>query len=402
MKERRHIKDRRKREPKYGLPEYYTQTRIPDRRNNNTYSENVASQTQTAITDSDKSLVTILLCAYNEAGVLAENLQEIDKYLADATYKYRWEIVIVNDGSNDDTGIIAEDFAASRPYVHVIHHLGNRGLGQATISGIAASNGVYIVTLDVDLSYDVYHIKRLLDELVDKQVQMVLASPYMDGGRISNVPTLRKYLSISANKFLTFFAHTKLSTITCMVRAFEGDFIRGMDLRSNGMDIMPEVVYKSMILRARILEIPAHLNWERQRSAGVARQSSMRIMRHVFATLIAGFLFRPFMFLVLPGLFFLFISVYANVWGLIHLGEAYGQRIAAHGSSTLTQALGLAFADFPYTYVIGLLTLVISILLMGLAAVLLQSKAYFEGLYHLMAGIRKQQLLDTYSRSKNV
>ena len=67
------------------------------------------------------------------------------------------------------------------------------------------------------------------------------------------------------------------------------------------------------------------------------------------------------MFLVLPGLFFLIISVYANVWGLIHLGEAYGQCIAARGSCTLTQALGLAFSDYPYTYVIGLLTLVIGL-----------------------------------------
>jgi hypothetical protein len=223
----------------------------------------------------------------------------------------------------------------------------------------------------------------------------------MSGGRISHVPALRKYLSIAANKFLTFFAHGELSTITCMVRAFEGDFIRTMDLRAVGMEIMPEVVYKSMILRARIREIPAHLNWERQRLAGVARQSSMRILRHIVATVLAGFFFRPFMFLVLPGIFFLTISAYANVWGLIHLGEAYGQRMAMQGSSTLTQALGLAFAEYPYTYVIGLLTLVISILLIGLAAILLQSKAYFEDLYHLMAGIRKQQLLGSHPRSRD-
>jgi hypothetical protein len=223
----------------------------------------------------------------------------------------------------------------------------------------------------------------------------------MAGGRISHVPALRKYLSIAANRFLTLFANGKLSTITCMVRAFEGDFIRSMDLRATGMEIMPEVVSKSMVLRARIREIPAHLDWKRQRSAGVARQSSMRILRHILATVRAGFFFSPFMFLVLPGLFFLTISVYANVWGLIHLGEAYGQRIAAHGSCTLTQALGLAFADYPYTYVIGLLTLVISILLMGLAVILVQNKAYFDDLYHLMAGIRRQQLLGSHSRSKD-
>ena len=384
MQERRKIQDRRKKESRHGLPENGTQGHIPDLRNINTYPENVTSLTQTFVKDPDKSLVTILLCAYNEAGVLTENLQEIDKYLSDATDKYRWEIVIVNDGSSDDTGIIAEDFAVSRPYVRVIHHPENRGLGHATITGIAASRGDYIVTLDVDLSYDVNHITRMLDELVNKQVQMVLASPYMSGGTITNVPVLRKYLSIAANKFLSFFANTRLSTITCMVRAFDGNYIRSMDLRAVGMEIMPEVVYKSMILRARTREIPAHLDWECQRSVGVARQSSMRILRHIVATLHAGFFFRPFMFLVLPGLFVLIISVCANVWGLIHLSEAYDQRIVAHGSSTLTQALDLAFSNYPHTYVIGLLTLIISILLIGLAFVLLQNKTYFEDLYHLI------------------
>ena len=403
MNERRKIQDRRKRESKHEQLEYNTQSRIPDRRNNNTYIENVTSPTQTAITEPDKSLITILLCAYNEAGILADNLQEIDNYLSDTNDIYRWEIVIVNDGSTDDTGIIAEGFAASRPYVHVIHHHVNRGLGQATKSGISASSGDYVVTLDVDLSYDVSHITRMLDALVNKQVQMVLASPYMVGGRISHVPALRKYFSIAANKFLTLLANTspKLSTITCMVRAFEGDFIRSMDICASGMDIMPEIVLKSIVLRAMILEIPAHLDWERQRSAGVSRQSSMRLLRHVLSTFIAGFLFRPFMFLVLPGLFFLIISVNANVWGLIHLVEAYGPCIAARGSCSLTQVLSLAFADYPYTYLIGLLTLVISILLMGLATILLQNKHYYEHQYHIMANIRKQQLSGSHSRAKD-
>lgn len=381
MQERRTIPDRRKRASGYGQSDNNTQDPIHHLRNL-TNTENVTSLTQTVVTHPEQPLATILLCAYNEAGVLAENLREIDNYLSGATDRYRWEIVIVNDGSSDETGLLAENFAASRPYVRVIHHAVNRGLGQATITGLAASRGDYIVTLDVDLSYDVNHITRLLDELVNKQVQMVLASPYMAGGTISHVPALRKYLSIAANKFLSFFANSRMSTITCMVRAFDGDYIRSMDLRAVGMEIMPEVVYKSMILRARSLEIPAHLDWERQR--GVARQSSMRILRHILATVHAGFFFRPFMFLVLPGLFLLVVSVYANVWGLIHLGDAYNQNIAAHGSSTLTQALDLAFSNYPHTYVIGLLTLIISILLIGLAAVLLQSKNYFEDLYHLI------------------
>ena len=352
---------------------------------------------QSTVPTVEAPLVTVLLCAYNEAAILANNLEEIDRYLSGLTDRFRWEIIIVNDGSGDETGCIAEKFAETRPHVRIIHHARNRGLGQATRTGIAASRGKYVVTLDVDLSYDVGHIPRMLDELITNQLQLVLASPYMDGGGISRVPTLRKFLSIAANKFLTFFAHGKLSTITCMVRAFDGDFIRSMDLRAVGMEVMPEVVYKAMILRARIQEVPAHLDWGRQHSVGTSRQSSMRILRHMLATIVAGFFFRPFLFLVMPGILFLIVSLYANVWGLIHLGEAYAHLSASHGASTLTQALGVAFVDYPYTYVIGLLTLVISILLIGVAAVLQQNKTYFEELYHLTASIRKQQFLESRS-----
>ena len=201
-------------------------------------------------------LVSVVLPAFNEASILRDHLLILVDYLDSQRDRYRWEIVIVNDGSSDDTGRIAEDFASDRDNVNVLHHKINYGLGQALKFGMSQTRGDYIVTMDIDLSYSPDHITRLVEALQTSKAKLVLASPYMKGGQISNVPWLRKFLSIGANWFLSMVAHGRLSTLTCMVRGYDGEYGRNLILRATGMEIMPETVYKSMILRAGIHQIP--------------------------------------------------------------------------------------------------------------------------------------------------
>ena len=235
-----------------------------------------------------RPLVTVVLPAYNEAAILEENLQVVEDYLDTLAEHYRFEVLIINDGSSDATGSIAEAQRGRHPNVRVIHHPTNLGLGNGFKTGFAHANGDYIVILDIDLSYSPEHVGTLLETLRATKAQVVLASPYMKGGRISNVPWLRRTLSVWANRFLSFFAHGNLSTLTCMVRAYDGEFARGLVLRAVGMEVMPESIYKSMILRGRIAQVPAHLDWSRQVKVGARRRSSMRILRHMFATVLSA------------------------------------------------------------------------------------------------------------------
>lgn len=333
-----------------------------------------------------RPLVTLVVPAYNEAAVLRENMEEILAYLTQLETRYRWQVLLVNDGSSDDTGRIAEELARVDPRVAVIHHPHNRGLGAAFKTGFEASRGDYVVTLDVDLSYSPDHIEAMLEELRSTNAQLVLASPYMKGGRLTNVPWPRRTLSIWGNRFLRVFARGQVSTLTCMVRAYDGPFIRSLVLRSSGMDIMPEVVYKAMIMRARIVQVPGHLDWSKQLAAGPRRTSSMRIMRHVFSTVLSGFIFRPFMFLVLPGLALLAFSASVNLWMFIHFFNALAALPPEQ--RTASDAVAQAFADHPHTFVIGLLSLMLAILLVGLGVIALQAKRYFEELYYLGVSLR--------------
>jgi glycosyltransferase involved in cell wall biosynthesis len=331
-----------------------------------------------------RPLVSLVLPAFNEAAIVEANLATFCRYMESLESEYRWEIVFVNDGSGDATGRLVEAFAAGRDDVRIVHHPVNFGLGQALKTAFNHCRGDYIVTMDLDLSYSPDHIRRLLTRLRESRAKVVVASPYMDGGHISHVPWLRRTLSVWANRFLSAAAEGSLSTLTGMVRAYDARFVRTLDLRAQGMDINPEVIYKSMLLRARIDEVPAHLDWEMQNAAGPRRTSSMKVMRHVTSTLFSGFLFKPFMFFMLPGLGLLLFSLYVNAWMLAHFVTHWAKYPdVTWFFARASAAVAGAYHEAPHTFFIGLTSLMLSVQFISLGILALQSKRYFEEIFHL-------------------
>jgi glycosyltransferase involved in cell wall biosynthesis len=338
----------------------------------------------------DRPLVTLVIPAYNESALLEANVALVDDYLSRELSAYRWEFIIVNDGSRDNTGEIADRIAANHPGVRVVHHPRNFGLGQAFKSGFNASRGDYVVTIDIDLSYGPEHIKEMLERIRATRAKLVLASPYMAGGSVGNVPWLRRVLSVGANRFLGALTRGGFATLTCMVRAYDGPFIRSLTLRASGMEVMPETIYKSMVMRGRIVEIPARLDWSRQLKMGAKRQSSMRIARHMFATVLSGFLFRPFMFFVLPGLALLGFALWVNVWMVVHFFDALAALPPDLPGDRISAAVGEAYSTYPHTFIVGLLSLMLSIQLISLGIAALQTKNYFEELFYLGTTLRRE------------
>lgn len=336
----------------------------------------------------DRPLVSLILPAFNEEAILEKNLGVIFDYLDGLSARYRWEVILVNDGSADRTGEIIDRIAAERAGVIALHHPRNFGLGQALKFGFARSRGDYVVTMDVDLSYSVAHIGWLLETIRSTKAKMVLASPYMRGGKIGNVPWLRKILSIGANRFLSLVAHGNLSTLTCLVRAYDGPFVRSLNLRAMGMEVMPELVYKSMVLRATIEQMPATLDWELQAGPG-GRKSSMRILRQIVRTLLSGFTFRPFAFFVLPGLALLAFAINVNAWMLIHFFDAWA-ALPPDTPGRVSVAVADAYREFPHTFIVGLFSLTLSIQLISLGVIALQNKSYFEEMFHLASAVKRK------------
>ena len=339
-----------------------------------------------------KPFISIILPCYNEEAILEVNLNSIINYLGEKDDKYQWEILLIDDGSKDKTGEISDRFAKQRNNIRVIHHPVNLNLGHALRTGFCNSNGDILVVLDIDLSYSIEHIEIMVDKLIEKSADIVIASPYMKGGKVTAVPFFRKIMSRWVNIFMRIAAQDKYHTFTGMVRAYRRDFIRTLNLKTKDYEVNPEIIYKGMILRARIVEIPAHLDWTEQNKYAGKRTSSIRVIRGFFSGIMSGFIFRPYIFFLGIGMALMLLSLYEMIW-LLHDTISDLSRVnrqLSHIDNSFSSSLTLQFKKNPQTFIIGGIAFIVSIQFLSLGFLSLQSKRYFEELFHLGTSLKKQ------------
>jgi len=216
----------------------------------------------------------------------------------------------------------------------------------------------------------------------------------MKGGKVTAVPFFRKIMSSWVNRFMSFAAQDKYYTFTGMVRAYRKEFIKTLNLKAKDYEINPEIVYKGMILRAKIQEIPAHLDWTEQNKYAGKRSSSIKVLRGFFSGLMAGFIFRPYIFFLGIGSVLLCLSLYELIWLLFDtlsgLKAIYKQVPIIE--SPFSYSLRLQFKLNPQSFLVGGITFLAAIQFLGLGFVSLQNKRYFEELFHLGTSLKKQKI----------
>lgn len=338
-----------------------------------------------------RPLVSVILPVYNEEAIVEKNIGRLYAYLETLERQYSWEVLLVNDGSSDKTGTLVDALACIYPNLIVLHHITNRNLGHALRTGFQNAQGKYIIVLDIDFSYAPYHIGKLLSKIEEHDADMVIASPYMKGGKNTAVPRLRLLLSKTINYMMRKASGLNIYTFTGMVRAFKGDFLRTLNTKSSTFDINSEMIFKAYILRAKIVETPAHLDWSEQIKLGKTRTSSLRIFKGIFNGLVNSFIFRPYLFFWLLGITIFLISLYIIIWIFVNTYFQYpmAAELTDGLGNTFSLAVSMVYQERPYAFVVGGVTLIISIQIMGLGFISLQNKRYFDELFHLNSAILK-------------
>jgi len=115
--------------------------------------------------------LSVFLPAYNEEKVLAKTVQKTDRVLKKVAKDY--EIIIVNDGSKDKTGEIADRLASQNKKIKVIHHPVNRGYGAAVKSGMYASRFPWVVLIDSDGQFDFAEINKFFQKQKETKADIV-------------------------------------------------------------------------------------------------------------------------------------------------------------------------------------------------------------------------------------
>jgi glycosyltransferase involved in cell wall biosynthesis len=307
---------------------------------------------------------TVVVPAYNEADVVARSLYRIAHQLVTDLADYSWEVIVVDDGSTDGTGDAAAAAAptlGSAVAVRVLRHAVNSGLGAALQTGFAASRGAVVVTVDCDLSYSPDHITRLVRALESERAHLVLASPYMAGGHTVNVPPGLERRSRAANRLLSAASYGTIATMTGMVRAYDGPFLRSLSLKALDVDINVELIYKTQILRGRIVEVPAVLDWTGLATERTGRSGMLtkRARWNTYHVLVNSFLLQPYSVFLAGGMILVGLGIVLGLLGIL-IGPAGALlSVAAIAAAATGTVLGFQF----------LLSL--------------QVKRYFEELFHL-------------------
>jgi glycosyltransferase involved in cell wall biosynthesis len=198
-----------------------------------------------------RRLVSIIIPAYEEAASIEHVLRRV------AALDLRMEVIVVDDGSTDDTVPIVQSLNGALPAVRLVRHERNRGKGAAVRTGIAASQGDVVVIQDADLEYDPRDLPRLLQPLFEGVADAVF------GTRLRGGEPQRAHLfwHHAGNRFLSLLTNvlfnTTISDMEVGYKAFRGDLIRSIELVSDDFRFEPEVTAKLLKRKdVRLYEIP--------------------------------------------------------------------------------------------------------------------------------------------------
>ena len=193
--------------------------------------------------------VSFLIPAYNEARTILEVLERIDALDLEV------EVIVVDDGSTDETAAIVETFAASHPEVHLLRQP-NRGKGSAVRLAARRITKEIAVIQDADMEYDPADVIRLIEPIQRGVADVVF------GSRLSGGAPQRAYLfwHLIGNRCLSLLTgllfNTTLSDMETGYKAFRSDVLRSLRLTQDDFAIEPEITGEVCRRHLRVYEMP--------------------------------------------------------------------------------------------------------------------------------------------------
>lgn len=219
--------------------------------------------------------LSLVIPCFNEADNIAQMYEQLNAIRPELERRGPFELVLVDDGSSDDTYDRMQSTFSQWPNVTVVQHETNRGLGVALRTGFAHARGEIIVSTDSDGTYPFTTIPALLDRLTP-DIDIVTASPYHPQGGIDGVPAYRIFVSKGASFLYRVLVDPRLRTYTAMYRAYRREVIERIPTTATGFLMVTELIVGAMLAGYRVAEYPAVL---RVRRYGQSKAKIWRITR---------------------------------------------------------------------------------------------------------------------------
>ncbi len=217
----------------------------------------------------------LILPTFNEAENIAAVVSAARRVLGSAA-PGGFRILIVDDGSPDGTGAIADGLAAAHDDVDVLHRPVREGLGPAYVAGFARAlegGAGFVFEMDSDLSHDPADLARLLAAVREGGADLALGSRYVPGGGVSDWGRIREAISRSGSWYSRRVLGLDLRDLTGGFKCFRAEVLRTIDLpsvRSRGYAFQVELTYRAIVRGYRVVEVPIVF---RERERGSSKMS---------------------------------------------------------------------------------------------------------------------------------
>ena len=220
-----------------------------------------------ALTDQDKAKVFIAIAAYNEARAVGRVVAE----LHDAGYP---NVVVVDDGSSDDTADVARRADAS-----LLRHVVNRGQGaalQTAITYCLRAGALYVVTFDADGQHRAEDIASLLEPIIAGKAHIALGSRFLEDAH--GVPAARRLLLAGAVLFTRLASGVKLTDAHNGLRAFSARAAAEIDIRLDRMAHASEIIDQILDSGLAVVEVPVRIRYsDYSKAKGQSGSAAFRV-----------------------------------------------------------------------------------------------------------------------------
>ncbi len=219
--------------------------------------------------------ISVVLPAWNEAENITTTVQAIISTLSQIAPNF--EVIIVDDGSTDATGALADELAARDARVRVIHNRPNQGYGGALKTGFAAAQKELTFFMDADGQFDIADINNLIIPLERGDAQVAL------GYRAHRAdPAVRRLNAWAWKRLVSLLFGLHVRDIDCAFKLMPTDLVRRAAIEATGAMINTEFLAKFQRMGATLVQVPVH---HYPRARGTATGANIRVILRAFREL---------------------------------------------------------------------------------------------------------------------
>jgi dolichol-phosphate mannosyltransferase len=170
--------------------------------------------------------LSIVIPAYNEEESIVETIETLELALTKIAIPH--EVLVVNDNSKDNTAKVLETLSAKYTTVKYVTNTGPNGFGYAIRYGLEKYTGDCVAIMMADLSDSPYDLIKYYTTMMEKNVDCVFGSRWMEGGKVIDYPFVKKVVNRIANRIIRLFMNIKYNDTTNAFKLYKREVIDGI------------------------------------------------------------------------------------------------------------------------------------------------------------------------------